>query len=245
MAIGIVSDSDFLSELNSLNGDKSPKSDKSTPVPIPVQDSPTGKIEHNDDKEQESASVPNLSEHYPPRQTLVAAPQHRSTQPGGTLIQDIPVRGRKKGDVNVPDSLRKLIAETALMDGRQAALDLARDFGLSPSSVSAYTNGATSTTSYNEPKSEMISHINGVKARAIKRASKTLNGALKAISQDKLDNTDAKDLAGIARDMTVVIKNLTPDNGSENPDGPKAPQFVVFAPQFRDERSFESITINE
>jgi hypothetical protein len=250
MAIGIVSDSDLFAELNSLN----PKRDTSTPAPIPVPELIEEPLT-NDNKKQESALPDHLSpapqlidRSYPPRThlvTTVAAPQHRSTQPGGTLIQDIPVRGRKKGDVNVPDSLRKLIAETALMDGREAALQLAADFGISASSVSAYTNGATSTKTYDEPKSEMISHINGVKARAIKRASKTLNGALKAISQDKLDNTDAKDLAGIARDMTVVIKNLTPDNGSDNPDGPKAPQFVVFAPQFRDERSFESITINE
>lgn len=245
MAIGIVSDSDLFNELAHLRGASSSTTrdePKDTPAPIPVSELIEEPIT-NDDKKQESAVHSHLSvdfpedKHYPPRQTLV-------TTVAGGHIQDIPVRGRKKGDVNVPDSLRKLIAETALMDGRDAALQLAKDFGISASSVSAYTNGATSTTTYQEPKASIISHINRAKERAIKRASKTLNGALNAISQDKLDNTDAKDLAGIARDMSVLIKNLEPSKELEG-DGSKSPQFVVFAPQFRDERSFESITINE
>lgn len=240
MAIGLVNNDDFLNELAHLRG--GPK-DTPASISVPeshVPDEGTQPIITNDDKKQESALVPNLSEHYPPRQTLV------TTVAGGHLgsITDIPKRGRKAGDVNVPDSLRKLIAETALMDGRQAALDLARDFGISASAVSAYTNGATSTTTYQEPKQSIISHINRAKERAIKRASRTLNGALNAISQDKLDNTDAKDLAGIARDMSVLIKNLEPSK-EVSEDGKGGPQFVVFAPQFRDERSFESITINE
>ena len=239
MPIGIVPDSDFFSELNSLNP---AAREKSTPVSIPVQENLEEPM--TNDKSESTAVPPQLIDgHYPPRTQLV--PVVQSTRPGGTLIQDIPKRGRKAGDNNVPDSLRKLIAETALMDGREAALQLAADFGISASSVSAYTNGATSTTTYQEPKSSIISHINRAKERAIKRASKTLNGALNAISQDKLDNTDAKDLAGIARDMSVLIKNLEPSKEGPDGDGKGGPQFVVFAPQFRDERSFESITINE
>jgi predicted transcriptional regulator len=156
-------------------------------------------------------------------------------------IIDSPSRGRKNGDNNVPDSLRKIIGETAVIDGRQAALDLAKDFGISPSSVSAYAKGATSTTSYNSPNKEIISHINKSRARAIKRASKTLNAALGAITQEKLDYADAKDLSGIAKDMAVVIKNLEPDKAVDPEGGGKVPQFVIYAPQFRDERSFEVI----
>jgi hypothetical protein len=160
-------------------------------------------------------------------------------------IVDVPTRGRSNGDKNVPDSLRKIIGETALLDGRQAALDLAADFGISPSSVSAYAKGATSTTSYNSPKESIISHINKSRARAVKKASRTLNQALGAITQDKLDYADAKDLSGIAKDMAVIIKNLEPQtNGGDDPDK-KAPQFVIFAPQFRDERSFDTIHVPE
>jgi len=153
--------------------------------------------------------------------------------------------GRSVGDNNVPESLRKLIGEEALLNGRDAALQLAADFGISSSSVSAYTKGATSTASYNSPSKSLISHINKSRERAVKRASKTLNAALGAITQEKLDYTDADKLSGIAKDMSVIINNLEPKDDSPDPSAPKAPQFVIFAPQFRTENSFESITVNE
>lgn len=152
--------------------------------------------------------------------------------------------GRSSGDVNVPDSLRQIIGETAVIDGRQAALKLASDFGISPSSVSAYANGATSTASYDSPAKSIINHINKSRARAIKKASKTLNGALEAITQEKLDYTDAKDLSVIAKNMSGIIKDLEPSPESKV-DGTSTPQFVIFAPQFRDERTFEHIEVKE
>jgi predicted transcriptional regulator len=159
-------------------------------------------------------------------------------------IEQVPSRGRSKGDNNVPSSLRAIIGEEALLNGRQSALDLARDFGISPSSVSAYSKGATSTASYNEPKSSIVSVVNKARERAAKKAAKTLNQALATITQEKLDFTDAKDLAGIARDMSVLIKNLEPQSASDSSEA-KSPQFVIFAPQFRDERSFETIQVIE
>ena len=153
-------------------------------------------------------------------------------------------RGRKEGDVNVPDSLRKIIGEDAVINGRQSALQLAADFGISPSSVSAYAKGATSTTTYDTPSKSIISHINKSRQRAIGRASKTLNAALGAITQEKLDYADVKDLAGIAKDMTVIIKNLEPPQVNESAQ-PNSPQFTIYAPTFRDERSFEVIQVSE
>jgi predicted transcriptional regulator len=160
-------------------------------------------------------------------------------------IIDIPTKGRSDGDVNVPDSLRQIIGEEAVINGRQAALDLAKDFGISPSSVSAYTKGATSTTTYNQPKSEIIKHINKSRERSIKKAGKVLSGALNAITQDKLDYTDARDLSAIAKDMAVIIKNLEPQKESSESASNQTPQFVIFAPTFRQENSFDTITVNE
>jgi hypothetical protein len=154
-------------------------------------------------------------------------------------------RGRSEGDMNVPDSLRQIIGETAVVDGRQAALKLANQFGISPSSVSAYANGATSTTTYDTPSKSIFSHINKSRARAIKRAQKTLNGALSAITQEKLDYSDAKDLSGIAKDMAVVIKNLEPEKVVDESAAKQTPQFVIYAPQFKQENSFEVIDVKE
>jgi hypothetical protein len=153
--------------------------------------------------------------------------------------------GRDKGDMNVPESLRKIIGETSVIDGRGVALELASQFGISPSSVSAYAKGATSTTTYDTPSKSLISHINKSRSRAIKRASHTLNAALSAISQDKLDYTDAKDLSGIAKDMSVIIRNLEPQVAVNSQTTNETKQFVIYAPSFKDEKSFDSIVVAE
>lgn len=160
-------------------------------------------------------------------------------------IVEIESPGRKNGDVNIPDALRQIIGETSVIDGRKEALKLAREFGVSPSSVSAYAKGATSTKTYDTPSKSIISHINRSRQRAIKRASSTLNSALSSITQEKLDYADAKDLSSIAKDMSVVIKNLEPSKEVTESNDNKQPQFVIFAPSFRDERTFETITVNE
>lgn len=187
-----------------------------------------------------------LNAYKPPTALKVVEPKPvQSEEPvSGVIIEEIERAGRKSGDTNVPDSLRQIIGEEALLNGRASAVSLAAEFGISPSSASAYAVGATSTASYNEPKPSIIGHINKARERATKRAAKTLNAALGAISQEKLDYLDADKLSGVAKDMSVIIKNLEPKN-TPTEDGAKTPQFVIFAPQFRDERQFEMITVNE
>lgn len=160
-------------------------------------------------------------------------------------IVEKPSRGRDEGDNNVPDSLRQIIGEENLLNGRKAALGLAKDFGISASSVSAYAKGATSTKSYDTPSKSILSHINKSRERAIKKASRTLNAALGSISQDKLDYADAKDLSAIAKDMSVIIKNLEPDKSVETSKDTHAPQFIIYAPQFKKEESFDVIQVSE
>jgi hypothetical protein len=170
--------------------------------------------------------------------------QTESSNLSEASIKEIPSKGRDEGDVNVPDSLRKIIGEEAVINGRQEALRLAGEFDISPSSVSAYAKGTTSTATYHSPTGSIIGHINRSKERAIRKASKTLNGALGAITQEKLDYSDAKDLSGIAKDMSVIIKNLEPSEPTVT-EGNKSPQFVIFAPVFRKEESFEVIQVTE
>jgi predicted transcriptional regulator len=170
-----------------------------------------------------------------------------SVQSDHVVPEIIPIErpGRKEGDVNIPDALRQIIGEESVLNGRKAAVGLAGMFGISESSVSAYAKGTTSTATYDKPKSSIIQHINKSRARASKKASKVLDAALGAITQDKLDYTDAKDLSAIAKDMSVIIKNLEPPADQSDKPADNTPQFVIFAPQFRDERSFDHITVNE
>jgi len=189
MAMGIVSEEDFLKEIDSLSPKRKDEKESSRRIPIP---------EH----------------------------------------------GRSDGDVNVPESLRKIIGEESVINGRQAGLDLASEFGISPSSVSAYARGASSTTSYNSPSLDRVRHLNKSRARAVNRATRTLNSALGSITSEKLDYADAKDLAGIAKDMSVIIKNLEPQAEPTN-QSIEQKQFVIFAPQIRSEKEFDVIDVQE
>jgi len=152
-------------------------------------------------------------------------------------------RGRGKGSVEVPNSLRNIIGEESAINGRQAGVELAQQFGVSPSSVSAYDVGATSTSSYDRRPNQPV--INQAKERIAKRARNKLMAALGKITDDKLEAANAKDLAGIAKDMSAVVRTMEPEQekGIENPNN--GPTFVFYAPQFRKEEHFDIVHVKE
>lgn len=159
-------------------------------------------------------------------------------------VIDSPSKGRKEGDNNLPESGRNLLGITANIEGRKDALQLAKALGISPSSASAYANGATSTKSYNEPKKELVDVIKKSRQRATKKALTTLHSALDNISEDKLSHLDAKDLASISKDMASVVKQMDPSDGNDNSRGPLV-QFQLFAPAIKSESSYDSIQVND
>src|SRR5262245_36957468 len=152
-------------------------------------------------------------------------------------IINLPTKGRGSNP-EVPDSLRKIIGETSITDGRQEAIDLAASFGISPSSVSAYSQGATSTATYADRPNQ--SHIDESKLKIARRARNKLMLAIGGITKDKLDVTKARDLAGIAKDMSAVIRNMEPEK-PQTTNNNSGPTFVVYAPQFRKEEHFETV----
>jgi len=147
-------------------------------------------------------------------------------------------KGRGIGKTAVPNNLRKIIGETSEIDGRQEALDLARHFDISPSSVSAYAHGNTSTASYNKPVESLVNNINQAKERITKRARNKLMMALNNITSEKMTESKARDLAGIAKDMSVIIRNMEPDT-PVNLIGNGGPTFILYRPQVRKEESYD------
>lgn len=158
-------------------------------------------------------------------------------------IISLPEKGRGNGNKQVPDSLRKIIGETNELDSRQEALTLARSFGISDSSVSAYANGSTSTSSYHNPNSELKNHINESTQRIQKKARARLFDALKHITEEKLSEAKLRDVASVARDMSAIVKDFSPEEQLENNNN--RPQFVIYAPTFRKEESFDVIVVKE
>lgn len=168
--------------------------------------------------------------------------REESSSPVPTII-DSPSKGRGNNP-EVPNSLRQVIGEESAINGRDAALEMARQFGISPSSVSAYANGATSTASYNDRPNLPV--INQAKERIAKRARGKLMRALNKITDDKLDSASAKDLAGIAKDMSAVVRTMEPEQPkSPNGDTGKGPTFVFYAPQFHKEEHYDIVHAKE
>ena len=150
--------------------------------------------------------------------------------------------GRKEGDNNVPSALRKIIGETSELEGRQEALSLAYSFGISPSSVSAYAKGSTSTKTYNKPKASIAGYIQGRKNQITKKALRTLQNSLDSIPTD-LSSEKPRNIAAIAKDMSAIVKNLEPEQGGVN--NQQNNQFIFYRPEMMKEEDYPTIVVRE
>ena len=164
-------------------------------------------------------------------------------QPVTGVIEETKI-GRGLGATEVPESLRKIIAQTNLESGRAAAISLAESFGISSSSVSAYLASATSTATYNKKDEKLGSFISNLKKKGARRAGLKLLTALNNITEAKLEEAPAGVLASIAKSLSGVVKDLEPEVAQVNPLGTGV-QFVVFAPQVVQESKFQTIELNE
>lgn len=149
-------------------------------------------------------------------------------------------RGRGNGNVAIPEALQRTIGQTAIEEGREEAIALADKLGISKSSVSAYTNGAASTSSYNEPHPAIGPHISTVKNKIATRARSKLLKSLKAINKTKLEESSARELAGVAKDLSAIADKMESDKS----DGPNV-SFVLVTPRQKKMEQFEVIDVEE
>ncbi len=153
--------------------------------------------------------------------------------------------GEGKGQtIATPDVLRKFIADEHLHNGRAEALELAEDLGISSSSVSAYANGSTSTTTYDKPKKDLTDFLRNRRNRIAKRASGKLLDALDEITPDKLANAKVGEIASVARMMAGIVKDVLPEEKSEKSTVNNQVQFLIHAPQIVNESKFEVINVD-
>jgi hypothetical protein len=186
-----------------------------------------------------SMGIVNDSDFDSELERLKNPPNHVHTP---VVIKDIE-RGRTPGAVGVPSGLRKIIGDESITNGRQSALELAQGFGISASSVSAYAAGATSTATYDDRPNAAT--INSAKERISKKARAKLMLSLNHMTADKMDTTNAKDLSSIAKDMSVVIKNMEPPPINNPGMDASKPAFVIYSPQIRQENHFQTVVVKE
>jgi len=143
-------------------------------------------------------------------------------------------RGRGNGTKNVPQEIRKLVADEALLGAN--AQEIAEQFGISTQSVSAYKNGATSLATYNEPNKELSGHIDSTRSEITKSARTRLMEALESITPEKIATSKVQVASQIAKDMSAIIKNIEPQKENSGP----TVQFVMYAPQMKKEEDFDT-----
>jgi hypothetical protein len=160
-------------------------------------------------------------------------------------VVDSPAKGRGNGNVAVPDSLRKIIGETSELEGRQSAIAFAQSLGLSASSVSAYSAGATSTATYDKPSPTISKHISERKSSVANKAISNLRKSLSILTPEKIQTGTAREVAAIAKDMAAIVKMMEPEDNGNGNESVRAPQFVVYAPQFKNENHFETIVAKD
>jgi hypothetical protein len=156
-------------------------------------------------------------------------------------IVDIPSVGRPADRPNIPDVVKKVIAE-AKLDGASNK-ELIAAFNVSAPTINAASQGMSSSDKNATENPALTDHVKKVKTRIIKRASSKLMTALGEITPEKLSDCSARDNAAIAKDMSQIIRNMEP---KEFGDGPKnAAQFIFMAPQQKPIDAYEVVTVQD
>lgn len=165
-----------------------------------------------------------------------------NTTPSAVVIQRQVPMGRPADTLNTPESIRRIIGDAAVESGRSDALEVGEFFGVSPSSISAYAKGATSTASYNKPSNSLGKHINITKERITKRAVNRLNKTFDALTDDKFTEASGPELATMAKSFAAIVKDMSPVE--ERTSGPQV-QFVIHTPPIAREEKFATIVVND
>ena len=137
----------------------------------------------------------------------------------------------------IPEPLREIIAEDKLLGG--TAKDISAAYGVSASSIAAYSHGNTSTSSYNKP----VDKLTQVRDRVSSRAANRLNQALKALANKNLELETAKDISTIAKDMATVFEKISPVVVKEKEDS-RALHIHMYAPKMKQVNDYKIIDVN-
>jgi len=162
--------------------------------------------------------------------------------PEEAVVEDIKL-GRPPGKKEVPPEIRELVAKSAI-NGEGTGEDIAKAFGVSESSVSAYKVGAHSTTSYNSPNETLQSKLSDYKARISTKARNRLVNALNEITPARLEGVKPRDLAAIAKDMSSIVKDFDPASAVSSASNQNV-QFVFMAPRVKDVSEFTVIDVKD
>lgn len=160
-------------------------------------------------------------------------------------VLDFPTVGRHSDIPDIPISLKKILAETHAIEGLSRAQELANSFGgLSQPTLSTLGSGNTSRgTHKSRAGNSLVEHLNNRKTKISNRALNKINLALAHMTEDKFEDLEMRELATIAKDMSVVAKQMEPTKIDEGHKDPV--QFHFYSPQVRTENHYDVVVAKD
>ena len=237
MPLGIVSNRDF--ELERMNSDATVLSEVNGHT-IDFESDDT-KPEEDDKKSDDAEDIEcsNVSRRAPVTPfDDVKIPEIVTSD----MIRNPMGAGRMKDVSNVPQSLRKIIAEESVTNGNKSAKSLINGLGvtLSDATISTYKSGNVSPSNGVSIKdTDLLEYINQRKGKLGKKALNKLNLALLHLDEAKMSGLDAKELSGVAKDMAIIVDKMQPTKRDEEKVAPV--QFVIMAPQINNESHYQVV----
>lgn len=147
--------------------------------------------------------------------------------------------GRSEGAIDIGEERRKEIATLALTSGMSKE-EVAKYTGSSVASVGAYKRGDNAT--YQEGHNEGLKeHVESVKTQVVGAAQNKLMLAIEALTGEKIHGSKGRDIAGIAKDMSQIIRNMNPDSGNLISNS----KVIIYQPRVKEEDDFDTITVSE
>ena len=168
-----------------------------------------------------------------------------STDERNKDVIDYPIEqikhGRGAGVENLTDEMRKIIAEEAILSGKSQE-EIAKEYGVSIDAVRAYKNGATSSATFNTPDAVLGPHVAEIKEEVKEQikthAQNALLTAIQSLTDSKISGAKAKDIAGIAKDMSSVLRNIEPQTNGPIINNNKV---LVYSPRVKEEDDYNVI----
>lgn len=235
MPMGIVSDTDFDTEIKRVGNGSVESNDTADTDPLRAPDTTVDIKEEVSDYEPKEPGNIGLELHE--LGSTNGTDQNEISIPNqGARIHQIQ-KGRTPGRNNRTPEEREIIAGEALIAGTRVT---AQKFGIADSTVSAYKHGATSTSSYNEPDDELLKSVSARRIKIAGVAHGKLSEALDQITTDKLAAANLKTIASVAQSMSAIIKNMEPEVQQSNTQNV---QFTFYAPKVRSEDAYDVIDL--
>ena len=241
MPLGIVSNRDF--ELERINSDATALTEvngHTIDFDAPINEMVDPVVEDTDiSTDKGSTLVRNVSPRTSPTPfDDVKIPEIVTSD----MIRNPMGAGRMKDVSNVPQSLRKIIAEESVTNGNKSAKNLLSGLGtsLSDATISTYKSGNVSPSNGISVKdTDLLEYINQRKGKLGKKALNKLNLALLHLDEAKMSGLDAKELSGVAKDMAIIVDKMQPTKRDEEKVAPV--QFVIMAPQINTEAYYQTV----